>query len=72
MVYPQLKTFSWSLGDLKPESDNYDVICVLQANGAEASDIYRRFENIPRMQMLLNPRFIVWKGEIAQFIFDNL
>lgn len=56
---------SWQEG--KPKPIGYKVHA-LQANNNELELIRRRFDNIP----IAHGSYCIWKGEMAQFIYDNL
>lgn len=56
----------WNLGRDKPEVYS-DRIEYLQADGDELDFIKTRFQNLP-----ISHRICIWKGGIAQFIYDNL
>lgn len=69
---------SWraNVGDAPPQMpdpplDGWTVDFACAANGAELEYIYLKFTNIP-MRGKGSSRTIVWSGDDARFILDNL
>jgi hypothetical protein len=64
---PQHQKREWHVGDRKPQLSQ---ACVeVRAYGEELTYIRARFTNLPDHMLKAE---IVWKGEWAQFIYDNL
>lgn len=63
--------FTWGNNDKKPEFQFHDpkkpFIAIFKAEGHELKRISNLFPNIP-----ISHGKCVWRGEMAQFIYDNL
>jgi hypothetical protein len=63
------ESVQWYIGDkFKPTIPGAMQIIRVYADGDELEYIKARFDNIP----IVNDTRIVWKGDTAQFIYDNL
>lgn len=61
--------FTWLAGKGRPNVGANSIVLELQADGEELIYIKTHFTNIP----FPNRNFpTVWKGDLAQFIYDNL
>lgn len=61
------KDYPWHVGQSKPD---FEGACVeVQADGHELSHIEASFKNLPIPN---ETRVVKWKGDLAQFIYDNL
>lgn len=67
------KEFSWYINskERKPKFEVADpaqsIVIMLQASGEELRAIEIHFKNIP-----ITGSICTWRGEMAQFIYDNL
>ena len=75
MLYATVETetingtiIGWHVGETKPREQAERICKSIQASGDELDYIRRGFDNIP----MSHKRVVIWKGEIAQFIYDNL
>lgn len=67
------KEYEWYVGNPRPryyKYDDLDNVTKIRADGTELDYIRARFRNIPMSNILVGN--IVWKGDWAQFIYDNL
>lgn len=67
------KEFSWHVNHPKPKfpllKDRYvSIVILFQADGHELDFITNNFMNLPAC---IGP-ICTWRGEMAQFIYDNL
>lgn len=65
------KSHQWGINDRKPELDYSkfsERVQYFQADGDELSYIMLRFRNLP----ITHGGMCKWRGELAQFIYDNL
>lgn len=71
IVTKDRKKYSWTSLEKKPLFEYNDpkkqFICVLTAEGRALKQIANRFTNVP-----YSIGKCVWRGEMAQFIYDNL
>ena len=58
--------YQWHVGDEKPKV--YDTVIEVQADSDELDFIAVKFQNIPMAKQAV----VTWKGDMAQFIYDNL
>lgn len=63
------KNFTWHIKGKPKENDlgGKPKIILLQADGDELEIIINHFKNIPHSYGICT-----WRGELAQFIYDNL
>ena len=59
---------TWHIGQ-SPEFQIWNGIRTVQADGDELEHIQNNFTSIP---MRTGKRVVIWHGEMAQFIVDNL
>ena len=65
----------WYVGQPAPSLNvgpEQSVVCA--ANGAELAYIYGNFSNIPETRLTRGnySKFVIWRGDAAVFIIDNL
>lgn len=69
-VYAAKGYYEWHVGTPKPKftvPDDVSIIKLLQASGNELELIKERFANVPYSHSICT-----WRGDLAQFIYDNL
>jgi hypothetical protein len=59
--------FTWHVGQRKPTVNR--PIETIEADGDEKRQIAARFTNLP---ITIGDQPCIWKGEMAQFIYDNM
>jgi hypothetical protein len=66
---PGLQRFEWHVGEVFPRVTVFprDFITI-QADGDELQYILSTFQGIPKT----TARVVVWTGDFARFIYDNL
>ena len=70
--YPKTKDFIWYVGSTMPEGltrHAADFVIAVQADGDELEAVINGTSNIP---YVANRAVQTWRGEMAQFIVDNL
>lgn len=60
---------NWHVGENKRRLDDDETVIELQADGDELDEILLRIEGIP---VAKHKRVMIWRGDIAQFIWENL
>jgi hypothetical protein len=63
--------YQWHVNQKSPTDDRdepWENVCEIQADGHELDYIRRNLSGLPDKP---NAGFLVWKGELAQFIYDN-
>lgn len=60
----------WHVGGVKPfKQDGLETIATIQADGDELEFLETNFYGIP---FVSKKNIVTWRGEMAEFIFDNL
>ena len=62
------KEYTWHVGYQLPELGEDESVNLIQADGHELAFVLEKFRNLP----YTNRSVIVWTGDNARFIYNNL
>lgn len=63
--------YFWHVGERRPDIDNhyFEDVVEVYADGHELEYVRENFKNLPDAP---NKRGVVWRGDLAQFIYEHL
>jgi hypothetical protein len=68
----ETKNYTWHVGEGRPRNSDqgFEDICEVYADGHELENVRKNYKNLPDVTNECGG--VVWKGDLAQFIYDHL
>jgi hypothetical protein len=68
----EVHSYNWHVGDAKPtkKGNPFDDVVEVYADGHELENVRRNYKNLPDVCGEIGG--VVWRGDLAQFIYDHL
>jgi hypothetical protein len=68
----ECRDYTWHVGDGRPviKGVPFEDVCEVYADGHELADVRKNYKNLPDVSNECGG--VVWRGDLAQFIYDHL